>query len=79
MKKLIGAIVSFALLVGPAAAALTLSRRWRAIIPLTIIIGIAAACMGLVLSFVYDLPSGPAIAACAVAPIVLAGTWRCIR
>lgn len=74
-----GAIVSFAFLVGPAAAALLLSRQFPVIVILAILFGALAAAAGLTLSFQYDLPSGPMIAACALAPILPAAAWSANR
>ncbi len=67
-----GAIVSFAFLVGPASAALLFSRSLRTIVVLAVLFGVLAAAAGLTLSFRYDLPSGPTIAACAFFPVFLA-------
>ena len=64
-----GAVVSFALLIGPAATALLLSRRFLFIIPVAVGVGGLSGATGLTLSFYYELPSGPMIAACAVAPV----------
>lgn len=74
-----GAIVSFAFLIGPAVTALLLSRRWTVIIPCAATVGAISSFAGLTLSFFHELPSGPAIAACAMAPILIAGLWRFTR
>lgn len=74
-----GAIVSFAFLVGPAAAALLFSRKLPAIVLFAVLFGVLSAAAGLTLSFQYDLPSGPMIAACALAPILPAALFRFAR
>lgn len=74
-----GAIVSFAFLVGPASSALLFSRRLPVIVPLAIFFGVIAAGAGLTISFMCELPSGPAIAACALFPILPASIWRMFR
>ncbi len=65
-----GAIVAFSFLVGPAGAALLVSRRLGVIVPLAAFLGACAAAAGLAVSYVCDFPSGPAIAACALFPIL---------
>lgn len=74
-----GAIVSFAFLVGPAAAALLFSRKLSVIVVLAIVFGMFSASAGLTLSFLYDLPSGPTIAASTLIPLVPAIVWRYLR
>lgn len=74
-----GAVVSFGFLVGPATAALLCSRKLSVIILLTIVFGVCSAAAGLTLSFQYELPSGPMIAACALAPLLPATIWNLIR
>jgi ABC-type Mn2+/Zn2+ transport system permease subunit len=74
-----GAVVSFAFLVGPASGALLLSRRLPVIVPLAIFLGAIAAAAGLTMSFMYELPSGPTIAACAIFPVLPASIWRVCR
>jgi ABC-type Mn2+/Zn2+ transport system permease subunit len=77
--RVAGAMVSFAFLVGPAAAALLLSRRLPVIVMLAALFGAFSGAAGLTLSFLYDLPSGPTIAACALVPVVPALTLMAIR
>lgn len=77
--RVMGAVVTFAFLVGPAAAALLLFRRFAVIVPLAAGLGAAAAAAGLTLSFLYDLPAGPTIAACAVAPALPAALLPLLR
>lgn len=63
-----GAIVSFSFLVGPASAALLISRKFSAIVPIAISFGALSAFLGLTLSFIFETPSGPTIAACELLP-----------
>lgn len=64
-----GGMLAFSMLAGPSAAGLLLSKKFSLIIPFSIILGGFAAFTGLVISFLYDLPGGPTMAACAVMTI----------
>lgn len=74
-----GAVLSFAALVGPAAAALLLARRLRGAVILAILFGAVGAALGLTLSFMHELPSGPTMAAAMLLPLPLAGAFRLCR
>lgn len=67
-----GGMLAFSMLVGPPAAALLMFRNFTLIIPVAIIFGILASFSGLTLSFLYDLPGGPAMAAMALVPVPFA-------
>lgn len=67
--KLSGAVVTFALLTGPPATGLLLFRRFRWIVPTAVLTGGIAAVLGLTVSFHYDLPGGPTMAAFALLPV----------
>lgn len=71
--KLSGAVVTFSLLTGPAATGLLLFRRFRWIIPTTAATGVIAAVLGLTVSYHFDLPGGPTIAAFSLIPVLPAG------
>jgi ABC-type Mn2+/Zn2+ transport system permease subunit len=77
--KTSGAVLSFAALVGPASAALLLARRMGSAVALASIFGAASAGIGLTLSFMYELPSGPAMAAAMLLPLPFAAAIRQIR
>lgn len=59
--KTVGVVLVNALLVIPAATAKLLARSLSAMFVLSPLIGIGSVVVGLVLSYVFDLPSGPAI------------------
>ncbi|MFM9994304.1 MAG: metal ABC transporter permease [Phycisphaerales bacterium] len=59
--KLAGVVLATALLVLPGAAALHLSDRLRAVLALSLSIGVLGVIGGLVLSFESDWPTGPSI------------------
>lgn len=73
-----GGMLAFSMLVGPSATALFLFRGFPAIIITSVLLGVIAAFTGLTLSFLYDLPGGPAMAAAALAPIIPAFLIRAI-
>ena len=59
--KAIGALLVFAMIVTPAAAAYQWSYKFNKIIYLSVIFGMISSFIGLYFSFVYDLPSGSCI------------------
>jgi len=56
-----GAILTFAYLVIPATTALLVTNKMKSVFILSVIFGLLASILGMYLSFVIDLPSGPAI------------------
>lgn len=64
-----GGMLAFSMLAGPSAAGLLLSKRFSFIIIYSIMLGCFAAFIGLVISFLYDLPGGPTMAACGILTI----------
>lgn len=56
-----GVLMVFAYLVAPAIVALSVSDRWAVRIPLSFAVGVVASALGLLASYRWDLPSGPAI------------------
>ncbi len=77
--KTSGAILSFAALIGPAAAALLVARRFRSAAVVAILLGATMAGLGLSLSYVHELPSGPTMALTALAPILPTSAYRLWR
>ena len=59
--KIVGVLLIIAFLVMPAAAARPLARTPEAMVAVAAVIGAAGAIAGLLLSYVADLPAGPAI------------------
>lgn len=82
-----GALVVFDFLVLPAATALLLRRRLRPTLFIAVIAGLFSAVLGISLSYVADLPTGPTIvaissmllAAVALAPTMGAGAGHALR
>lgn len=65
-----GAILSFAALVGPAVAALLVARRLSTAVILASSLGALMAALGLTISYLYELPSGPTMALAALLPML---------
>ncbi len=63
----VGALLTFAMLVAPGASALCLTDRLSRVLKLAPLFGIVASIAGIVLSYQYDLPTGPTIVALLVA------------
>jgi zinc/manganese transport system permease protein len=59
--EIAGVLMVFAYLVAPAIIALACSRRWVARIAIGLAVGIVASAAGLLASYRWDLPSGPAV------------------
>jgi ABC-type Mn2+/Zn2+ transport system permease subunit len=59
--KLAGVVLTTAMLVLPGAAALKLSSRWRSVLVLAVVIGLAGVLAGLTLSYEFDLAPGASI------------------
>jgi len=64
--RVAGALVVFNFLVVPAATALLLGRSVRTVLALAVTAGLVACLAGVSLSYVADLPTGPAIVAASV-------------
>jgi zinc transport system permease protein len=62
--KLVGIVLVSALLVLPAATASQVARTYRKVLALSVITAMIALVVGLVLSYVFDLPSGATIVLC---------------
>lgn len=74
--RALGTLPVFAFLVLPAGAALLVARRLRTAAVLAIAIAGASAVLGYYLSFVYQLPTGPAMAALCALAWIPAGLLR---
>ena len=70
--KTTGAILVFALLLIPPSTAYQLTSSLRGMMGYSVTIGILVSCTGVLLSFRYDLPTGPAIVLLATAVFFLA-------
>ena len=68
----LGNLLVFALLVAPAAAALTLAPRLALALPLAALLAWAAGIAGLEISYHLDLAAGASVALCAVALVAVA-------
>ena len=73
--RLVGVILAVAILVTPAAAAVTLTRRFKLMMLLAILIGVLSTVLGLYASFYFDLAAGPVIVLMAVVLMVLSFTF----
>jgi zinc transport system permease protein len=74
--RALGTLPVFAFLVLPAGAALLVARRLRSAAVLAVAIAIVSAVLGYYLSFVYQLPTGPTMAALCALAWVPAGLLR---
>lgn len=74
-----GALIVLNLLVLPAATALVVGRRLQTAFVLSIVFGVVTSFLGIVLSHVTDLPSGPVIAGVSLAILLLTGFINLFR
>jgi zinc transport system permease protein len=74
-----GALVVFSFLVLPAATALLFGRSLRMAFVLSVILGVISSFVGIALSYVGDLPSGPMIVAVSTAFFLFAGLINLFR
>jgi zinc transport system permease protein len=70
--KVVGVILVEALLVIPAATGLLLTRNYRWMLFFSLMTGLLSVLSGLVLSYIYDVPSGATIVLCAAVIFALA-------
>lgn len=68
--RAIGALLTFAYLVLPPLTALLLTDRFKSAFIISISCGLIANIIGIVISFHYDLPSSPTVAACTLLPLI---------
>ncbi|MFA4030063.1 MAG: hypothetical protein GDYSWBUE_001458 [Candidatus Fervidibacterota bacterium] len=69
--RAIGALLTFAYLVLPPLTALLLTDRFKSAFAISISCGLVANIVGIVVSFHYDLPSSPTVAACTLLPLIV--------
>jgi zinc transport system permease protein len=74
--RALGTLPVFAFLVLPAGAALLVARRLRTAAGLAVAIAVVSAVLGYYLSFVYQLPTGPTMAALCALAWIPAGLLR---
>jgi zinc/manganese transport system permease protein len=74
--EIAGVLMVFAYLVAPAIIALTTCERWGGRILVAWLVGLLASGAGLLTSYRWDLPSGPAILCALGALLVLFAAWR---
>ena len=72
-----GALLVFSMLVQPALTGLLVSSRLRRVMAIAVASGLVATVLGLVLSVLWDLPTGPAIVA--VSSLFVTGAWLARR
>lgn len=77
--EIAGVLMVFAYLVAPAIIALASSTSWRSRIVLAWLVGLTASALGLLASYHWDLPSGPAIVCCLGAFLAVFAAWRTWR
>lgn len=77
--EIAGVLMVFAYLVAPAIIALASSDRWGLRIGLAWLTGLLASGLGLLASYRWDLPSGPAIVCALGLFLVIFGGWRLLR
>ncbi len=70
---MVGDLFVFGFLVVPPVAAMLLTRSVKGIFLVSVLIGVLAPVVGLVLAFMFDFPASPAIVG--VASVVLAAAW----
>jgi zinc transport system permease protein len=70
---MVGDLFVFGFLVVPPVAAMLLTRSVKGIFVVSVLIGLLAPLVGLVVAFAFDFPASPAIVG--VASVVLAGAW----
>jgi zinc transport system permease protein len=76
LLRLVGIVLVIALLTIPPVIALRFARSFGAVVALSIGIGLVMTQGGLVLSYLYDLPSGPAIVLLGAAFLALVDVAR---
>lgn len=74
-----GVLMVFSFLVAPAIIALASSDRWPVRLAIAWGVGAFASFFGLLASYRWDLPSGPAVVTSLGALLVLFATWRQLR
>jgi manganese/iron transport system permease protein len=73
--QIIGVTLTLAMLVTPAATARLLTHRFHTMMPLSMLLGAAAGCLGIFLSYHLDLATGPTIVLTSTALFLGAFAW----
>jgi len=69
--KVVGSLLVSALLIIPASSAMQLSRSFRGTVGISLLLGLIAVQLGLVISFIYDVATGGAIVMLSIAIFLL--------
>jgi zinc/manganese transport system permease protein len=77
--EIAGVLMVFAFLVAPAIIALATSGSWPVRIGIAWCVGLSASALGLLSSYRWDLPSGPAIVCFLGLLLALFAVWRLLR
>ena len=77
--EIAGVLMVFAYLVAPAIIALAAADRWMSRIALAWVVGLVASALGLLASYRWDLPSGPAIVCTLGLLLILFAVYRLLR
>ncbi|MEQ1857514.1 MAG: metal ABC transporter permease [Longimicrobiales bacterium] len=77
--RVAGVLLTFAYLIVPAVCAVTLTKGWLARLAVGWAVGTVASVVGLVASFVLDLPTGAAIVCASGLVLVLVGASSALR
>jgi zinc transport system permease protein len=75
----VGALLTFALLVAPGAAALCFAESMGAAFVIATVLGLVATVAGISASYSFDLPTGPAIVAILAVAFALSYGWAALR
>lgn len=70
--KAVGAVLVYAMILLPAATAYQLTKSLKGMMIVSISAGVLSSTLGMVLSFIFDIPSGPAIVLLATALFFIA-------
>jgi len=73
--RLVGVLLGFAYLVLPGVIALMVAKGLRMAFPVAVASGVVPTFVGLYLSYAWDLPSGPTVAACIAGVLLPAWAW----
>ena len=77
--RLVGVLLGFAYLVLPGVVALMVAKGLRGAFPVAVASGVVPTFVGLCLSYIWDLPSGPTVAACIAGVLIPAWIWSRLR
>jgi len=73
--RLVGVLLGFSYLVLPGLSSLMVGRGLKLAFPTAVVVGIFPTFFGLYLSYIWDLPSGPTVAACLVLMLIPSWLW----